>query len=484
MRMSLKNIFKNVDNNNDLPDLDISGINIDSSKIKPGDLFIAISGSNYDGHDFIPEAIKNGAKALITNSRDYGNLPIPQLKVENPRKAASKIASNFYKHPSSHLKIIGVTGTNGKTTVSSILSEIIKSAGFNVAQIGTLGLKSKSINYPKTLTTPDSITLQETLFKLKKNKFSHVVMEVSSHGLNQYRVNDIDFDYAVFTNLTPDHLDYHKDMEGYFDAKAILFRKLKNQAIAIVNGDSPYGERLKLETKCPIYFFSMKNKNQIHYKKLEMNIDGINGKIRIDDTEYKVESKLIGEFNAENILTALVSAHSIGINKKFIEDGIKMCSVIPGRMEIVEQNNGSKVIIDYAHTPDAYQKVLSTIKSLTQKQSKIFLVFGAGGDRDKTKRSKMGQIAEIYSDHCFITPDNPRNENPQEIANNIIKGFKGKNFSIYNNREDGLRAALNKSDFNDIVVVFGKGREDYQEISGGKIFHSDMDIIKENVFIK
>ena len=481
MKKSLRELSENfVENISDVPDLKISGVNIDSTKIKPGDLFIAISGSKYDGHDFIPEAIKNGAKAIITNGRSFPNLRVPQLKVKNPRKVASIVAASFYQNPSRNLKMIGITGTNGKTTVCSILSKILECAGYNIAQLGTLGLKSKLINLPKTLTTPDAISLQKTLSFLKKNKYSHVIMEVSSHGIDQHRTDCIDFDFAVFTNLTPEHLDYHKSMESYFRTKAQLFKHLKNDAVAIINDDDQYGKRLKSEIKCQKTCFSMKDKNQIHYKSLSMSLDGISGKIKVGNHNYMIQSKLIGAFNAENILSALAVAHSLGIRKDIIEKGIKLCSSIDGRMEIFNQKNGSKVIVDYAHTPDAYQKVLSTIKNLSSINSRLLLVFGAGGERDKTKRSKMAKIAEMYSDYCFITPDNPRNENPKQISKDIIKGFKGSNYLLFDNREEGLKSALNKSEENDIIVVLGKGREEYQEIANEKIFYSDIDIIIKN----
>ena len=485
MKKSLRELSENfVENISDVPDLKISGVNIDSTKIKPGDLFIAISGSKYDGHDFIPEAIKNGAKAIITNGRSFPNLRVPQLKVKNPRKVASIVAASFYQNPSRNLKMIGITGTNGKTTVCSILSKILECAGYNIAQLGTLGLKSKLINSPKTLTTPDAISLQKTLSFLKKNKYSHVIMEVSSHGIDQHRTDCIDFDFAVFTNLTPEHLDYHKSMESYFRTKAQLFKHLKNNAVAIINDDDQYGRRLKSEIKCQKTCFSMKNKNQIHYKNLSMSLDGISGKIKAGNHNYMIQSKLIGEFNAENILSALAVAHSLGIRKDIIEKGIKLCSSIDGRMEIFNQMNGSKVIVDYAHTPDAYQKILSTIKNLSSINSRLLLVFGAGGERDKTKRSKMAKIAEMYSDYCFITPDNPRNENPKQISEDIIKGFKGKNYLLFNCREEGLKSALNEAKKNDVVVVLGKGREEYQEIANEKVFYSDIDIIIRNGIVE
>ena len=481
MKKSLRELSKNlIKNITDVPDLIISGVNINSSEIRPGDLFIAISGSKHDGHNFIPQAIKNGARAIITNGRNFNNLPVPQIKVKNPREAASIVAANFYQSPSKYLKMIGITGTNGKTTVSSILSKIIECAGYNVAQIGTLGLKSKLLNYPKTLTTPDPISLQKTLSLLKNNKFSHVVMEVSSHGIDQHRVDCIDFDFAVFTNLTPEHLDYHKSMERYFDTKAQLFRKLKNSAVAIINEGDHYGKRLKSEIQGPINCFSMRNKNHIHFKTLNMSLNGITGEIKAGNNNYIVESRLVGEFNAENILSALAVAHSLGIRKEIIEKGIRLCPTIPGRMELLTQKNGVKVIVDYAHTPDAYQKILSTIRNLSPEGSRLFLVFGAGGDRDKTKRSKMAQIAEVYSDYCFITPDNPRNENPKEISNDIIKGFKGNKYLLFDNREEGLKSALKKCKKNDILVVLGKGREEYQEIKNEKVFYSDIAIIKES----
>ena len=480
MKTSLRALSKNLlINIKDLPDIEISGISLNSSKTKPGDLFIAIPGSKADGHDFISEAIDNGAKAVVTNGRNIDGLDIPQLKVNNPRKAASIIASNFYQNPSKNMKVIGITGTNGKTTVATILSKIIECAGHNVAQLGTLGLKSKLVNLSKTLTTPDSLSLQKTFSILNKKKCSHVVMEVSSHGIDQHRVDTVDFDFAVFTNLTPEHLDYHITMENYFNAKSQLFKKLKNSAVAIINGSDQYGQKLKCIIKCPPILFSMDDENQIHYKNIKMSIDGIEGEVCADKYTYIIESKLVGDFNAENILSALAVAHALGIKKEVIEKGIKLCKTIPGRMEIFQQQNGSKIIVDYAHTPDAYQKILSTIKNLSPKSSRLYIVFGAGGERDKTKRSKMARIAEIYSDCCFVTPDNPRNEDQGKIFNDIVRGFKENNYLLYNDRKEGLVSALKKCKSGDIVIVLGKGREEYQEISNEKVFYSDIDIIKK-----
>ena len=463
----------------EVPNTLIHGLAMNSNEVNQGDIFIAIPGTRLDGHNFIEQAIDKGASAIISNGKDLGKLPVPQIKVANPRRAASIVASEFYGHPTKHLKVIGVTGTNGKTTTASILKSILDNAGYKVAQIGTLGLIADDFEHIKTLTTPDPITLQKLFSKLKEANYSHIVMEVSSHALDQFRVADVDFNIAVFTNLSPEHLDYHATIESYFQSKLRLFTMLTINSTAIVNISDSFGKRISKKSPAPVVPFSKSNNNSIHYRKIETSMAGIAGEIIAGQNKYLIKSKLIGDFNSENILAAVSVAHALGENKNDIENGIKNCNSIPGRMESYCLSSGAIVIIDYAHTPDAYLKVLSTLKQDLSDSGNLYAVFGAGGDRDKTKRPQMAEIAEKFTKHCFITPDNPRTENPEKIAKEISMGFKGSEYTIFCDRSLGLKAALGCAKDEDIVIVLGKGREQYQDIMGAKIFYSDIEIIKE-----
>ncbi|MBT3180366.1 MAG: UDP-N-acetylmuramoyl-L-alanyl-D-glutamate--2,6-diaminopimelate ligase [Candidatus Marinimicrobia bacterium] len=463
----------------EIPDISISGIKLNSSQVKKGDLFIAISGTKLDGHDFIQDAIDSGANAVISNGRDVGELSVPQIKVANPRRATSIVSAEYYGHPTKDLTVIGITGTNGKTTTASIIYSILTQAGIKTAQLGTLGMIADGFEQNATLTTPDAISLQKTFSELRDADFSHIVMEVSSHALDQYRVADVDFNVAVFTNLTPEHLDYHATLESYYQAKAKLFRMLPLESTAIVNGSDSNGLRMAEETNAPTLTFSRSNETSIHYNDLTISISGISGKISAGNFSYTIQSSLMGEFNAENIIAAVSIAHALGVEKNDIEKGVAHCSVIPGRMESYSLSSGATAIIDYAHTPDAYEKVLGTLKEMLDDNSNLFVVFGAGGDRDSTKRPEMARISEIFSSHCFITPDNPRFEDPTQISNEIVSGFTGKTFSIYSSREEGLKQALKRATQNDIVAVLGKGREEYQDILGNKEFYSDLEIIRK-----
>ena len=460
-------------------DIDITGIKTDSNKIHPGDLFVAIPGMKYDGHDFIKDAISNGASAVITNGRDIDIEPIPQIKVANPRKAASIVSSKLFNSPSKDITVIGITGTNGKTTTAYLIANALNKAGYKTAQIGTTGVIAEGFDQKKTLTTPDAINLQELFFEFKNLGFTHAVMEVSSHALDQYRVANISFNYAVFTNLTPEHLDYHQSMEAYYQAKSRLFKMLTIEGVAVINSSDLNGERFAKETIATVLFFSRENGDTIHFSKANSTLEGVKGTIKAGDLSYDINSSLVGDFNKENILASVSVLHAMGLGSQAIADGINSCPSIPGRLEIFKLSNGAKVVIDYAHTPDAYEKVLGTLKELINKNNKIYAIFGAGGERDRNNRPEMAKIAEIFCHKCFITPDNPRNEDINEINKNIISGFTKNCYEIFYDRADALKRALKIAAKNDIVVILGKGREEYQEVKGEKLFHSDYKIINE-----
>ena len=461
------------------PNLKFKGIKTDSNKVTKGDIFVAIKGNNYDGNNYISQAVKSGACAIITDSHSCELIHPNQIKVENSRKAISSISASFYNNPSKRLKVIGITGTNGKTSTAWLITSILKEAGLKVAQIGTLGIITDEKVTKKGLTTPDPITLHKTFSILEKNKFTHVVMEVSSHALDQHRVDDVDFDLAIFTNLTQDHLDYHKSMESYYSAKSKLFKSLDPKAISIINNSSKYSEKFKKASNCKVVTFSKTKKSDFYFdNEFSSTLNGITGQISFKNTNYKIKSKLVGDFNCENILASVAASHVLKIEQKAIELGIQNCHVVPGRMESFELLSGAKAIIDYAHTPDAYQKVLETINKKVFGLNNIYVVFGAGGERDRLKRPQMAQISEKFATHTFVVPDNPRKENTKTITKDIIAGFNCNNYSLFENREKGLKKALSLAKKDDLIIILGKGRENYQKIGNLKIRHSDLKIIQ------
>ena len=475
----LHNIIRPLNKNlKNYPNLLINNIKSDSNKVLKGDLFIAISGNKVDGHNYIKKAINAGASAIVTNNLNIKEISIPQIKVKDSRIAISKIASEFYGKPSKKLVVIGITGTNGKTTTACLITSILKEAGYKVAQFGTLGIMADEIKSKNSLTTPDPITLHKNFSILLKKKFTHIVMEVSSHALDQYRVNDIDFNLAIFTNLTEEHLDYHKSFNSYYLAKSKLFEMLSEKAISVINNSSKYGTKLNFISKGISTTFSNSNKSDIYFKNLKLSLKGIYGTVIANDKKYNIKSNLIGDFNSENILAAISCAHMLKIKKNIIQNAIKKCKSIAGRMEVFNLKSGAIAFIDYAHTPDAYKKVLNTLKKLIPSSNNIYVLFGAGGDRDKLKRPKMAAISENFAAHSFIVPDNPRFENPDKIAKDIISGFINNNYTVFKDRDNGLKTVLNKSKENDVILILGKGRENFQKIGNKKIYQSDLDIIK------
>ena len=478
--MKLNSLVKNIiHGTDDLSDINIHKICTNSKNVDDGSLFIAINGVTHDGHNYVNEAIENGAAAVISNGKDIAKLPVPNLKVSNTRLAASRVAAEFYNYPSKELKIIGITGTNGKTSTASLIYAILKQAGFKAAQIGTLGVIADGFNTKKTLTTPDPITLHKILRGLSDNNFTHAVMEVSSHALDQYRVADIDFNISIFTNLSDEHLDYHKDIKTYFKAKSRLFRMMPITGTSIIHTDKDYGKKMKLESSAPVVSVSMNDEADIYFQNLNYSLAGINGIIKTGNKKITFNSKLIGEFNAENIISAVSAGIILNISSQDIKRAIEDTNTIDGRMEIFKTRDEKIIVVDYAHTPDSYFKVLSTLKKLLNNQNKIHVLFGCGGNRDSKNRNQMGKIAADFAHKIWITPDNPRYENIEKINAEILKEIDKNKYNIFSDRKNGIEKAIGKINRGDMLVIFGKGRENYQDINGIKIKYSDIEIIEK-----
>jgi len=467
----------------------VSGVAIDSRKVKPGELFLAYKGSQANGIDYIEDAIHSGAIAIAIDEEetiDVKSSSITIYKVADLRKQAGLIISRFYDEPSKTIQLVGVTGTNGKTTVSYMIAYALYVLGKQSAVIGTLGYGQFRQLEASTSTTPDPVTLH-SLFSRWRDDVDFVAMEVSSHALDQGRVAGAEFDIAVFTNLTHDHLDYHKTIEDYADAKFQLFQspKLKH---AIVNIDDSYGVQLidslpaalstvVFSAKQDLSELSKKDVSFVYCKKIETN--NLNLTISIDSSwgQAIVQTSLLGEFNVENILAAFATLCVSGFNIEKISETLSGFTGIPGRMEYFPAEDEPLLVIDYAHTPDALEKALIALRSYCS--GNLYCVFGCGGDRDVAKRSQMGAIAERLSDHIVLTNDNPRTEAPEQIVENILEGVKDKsNATIKFDRSDAITNTFLNANKNDVILIAGKGHETTQQIGESILPFSDRELAR------
>ena len=453
----------------------VSGITSNSKEVQPNFVFVAIQGINVDGNQFIQEALNKEAVCVITDSNDIEETD-RIIKVENARKALTCLASNYYGNPEKHIKTIGITGTNGKTSTTLILKDILEADGKKVIQVGTLGVVPDITNLNLSLTTPDSISLFQILHHAVKEEFDYAVLEVSSHALSQNRVDSIAFDAVGFTNLSLDHLDYHKSLENYFNDKKKLFNLIKDGNNPLVLSDSSYGEDI-----CKDYpnskKISLKNDQADYFcTAFSINQDGITGTMVSDSCSLEINSELKGRYNLENIILASSIALELGVQPSIIEKGINNCNYISGRHENISKPGFPDIIVDYGHTPDAYVNILSSLKEIYPNK-KIKVLFGAGGNRDQSKRTEMAKAVEQFATECYVVPDNPRFENINDINNDVVKGFSKDIYTVFDDREKGLLIALEHLDTDDILVIFGKGNEEFQEINGKKFHYSDRKII-------
>ena len=460
-------------------DLEINSVQFDSRKIEPNDLFVAQKGVTVDGHLFIEKAIQLGAKAIVCEEFPKEiSKNVSYIKVENANSALSILASNYFENPSTKLKLIGVTGTNGKTTIASLLYQLFKKAGFKVGLLSTVKVVVNEKEYNATHTTPDSITINSYLNDMINEGVDYCFMEVSSHGIHQKRTHGLHFEGGIYTNLSHDHLDYHNSFAEYRDVKKAFFDSLPKSAFALVNIDDKNGSVMLQNTKATKRTYALKTIADFKGKVLEKRMSG--SLLTINGTE--IWSKLIGTFNAYNLLAIVGTAELCGLEKLEVLRLVSELESVSGRFQYTISKSGITAIVDYAHTPDALKNVLETISDIKTGKEKVITVVGCGGDRDKTKRPKMAKIASQLSSQTIFTSDNPRTENAQVIIDEMEVGVAlenlGKTLSIVD-RKQAIKTACKLSETGDIVLVAGKGHENYQEINGERFHFDDLEVVTE-----
>jgi UDP-N-acetylmuramoyl-L-alanyl-D-glutamate--2,6-diaminopimelate ligase len=476
---------------------EVEGIAYHTKQIGKGFLFAAIRGLEVDGHQFIEEAVQRGAGAVVSEEeREVSDRTL--ILVPNSRQALAKISSNFYGDASSRLKLIGITGTNGKTTTTYLLESIFRKAGCDVGVIGTINYRFGQKTTPAPNTTPESLDLQRILWEMVKEGTSHVIMEVSSHGLDLDRVFGCQFDGVVFTNLTSEHLDYHKTLQKYFESKKKLFsdylvESRKKRRFAVTNHDDPRGEKMVEGIDLPVIRYGLSPSCDITADQVTSSFEGLSCRVRTPRGDLSIRSKLIGDFNVYNILAAVSVGIGMDVPLENLKEGVEGLEGVSGRFEKMENTRGLHIIVDYAHTHDALERVLLGLKGIlengTQNRGKMITVFGCGGDRDRTKRPLMGEVAGKYSDLAILTSDNPRTEDPLAILDEVEKGLESlplkewhpdeielwrskKGYLKVPDRREAIRMAIRLAQPSDTVLIAGKGHEDYQ-IVGKKRFPFD-----------
>ncbi len=456
----------------------INGISCNSKAVKKGSLFVAVKGAKEDGSRFIDQAISRGAKIIVYGLGLRKNIKrgVSLVKVKDTRLAIAQLSSEFYGNPSEQLKIIGVTGTNGKTTITYILEAILKEAGSKVAVIGTVNYRFKDIILPARNTTPGPLELQSMMASMVKERIDYCAIEVSSHALEQGRVLGINFQSAIFTNLAQDHLDYHKTIGSYFLAKTKLFKGLSPRSFAVLNYDDKYFSSLKKLTKAKVITYGLSVKSQVRAVNIKYGLSSTEFLLFFPKGEMEIKTRLIGKHNLYNLLAAFSWAYQEDIDLKDIKTALEKFSFVPGRLERIECKKGFYVFVDYAHTEDALKNILLFLRGLSPR--KIITVFGCGGERDKLKRPKMGRVATELSDFVVITDDNPRSEKSENIISDIKKGTKKDNYSVFPARKAAIKNAISMAVKGDIVVIAGKGHEDYQVLGDGVIHFDDREEVR------
>jgi len=459
----------------------VTSITFDSRKVQKDSLFVAIRGVQSDGHHYMEEVAEKGAVVIVCEEfPEARNEKVVYVKVKDTHTALGVIASNYYDNPSSSLKLVGVTGTNGKTTTVTLLYQLFRSLGYKVGLLSTVRNLINNEELPATHTTPDAISLNSLLAKMVESGCTYCFMEVSSHAIAQHRISGVQFVGGVFTNITHDHLDYHKTFEEYLRAKKSFFDQLDSSSFALVNKDDPNGSIMLQNCKSEKKYYSMRSMADFKCKVLENQFSGL--LLNIDGTE--MWSKLIGTFNAYNLLTVYGTAILLKQEKMTVLTTLSSLNPVEGRFEYFRTENGITGIVDYAHTPDALQNVLKTIKDIRTGNEKVITVVGCGGDRDGAKRPIMARIACENSDKVILTSDNPRSEDPEFIIEQMRSGVEALHFKkllSIADRKEAIRTACSLAQPGDIILLAGKGHEKYQEIKGTKHPFDDMKVLKENL---
>ena len=484
----------------EMPDAEVLGLAHDSRKVVPGSLFVAVRGFHSDGHRFIQQAVAQGAIAIVAERSGAAEVPAdaPAVFVEDSRKALALLAAAFFGHPSRKLRLIGITGTKGKTTTSYLVKSIIEAAGRTTGLIGTIDYRVGTRVYPAPNTTPESLDLQRLLAEMVDAGAGYCVMEVSSHALALGRTDGCVFETGVFTNFAQDHLDFHQDMESYFQAKLLLFTALASGRAAVVNADDAASREIIGKTAAIVHTFGMSERADIRpSREISHAISGLSFSVRTPKGMVPVESPLVGKHNVYNILAAIGVGLSQGIGLDAIAGGIRNMRAVPGRMERVDEGQPFGVIVDYAHTEDSLLHVLGAVREVAK--GRVITLFGCGGDRDRTKRPKMGAAALKGSDAAIVTTDNPRTEDPLAIINEMeggmapagtrvsslagaLKSASGRTpYLVIPDRREAIAAAIRAAEPGDVVVLAGKGHEDYQIIGTEKTHFDDREVAREEI---
>ena len=458
--------------------LSINKIEFDSRLISDGDMYIAITGVNVDGHSFISQAIKNGANCIVCEKTpDNKTDGVVYVNVKSSRKALAIISSNYFDNPSSKLNLIGVTGTNGKTTIATLLFDLYTELEIKSGLISTVKISYDNKNFQANQTTPDSLSINRFLSEMVNSNVRYCFMEVSSHGIDQNRTDGLVFKGGIFTNLTHDHLDYHESFENYRDTKKQFFDSLNNNSFALTNNDDKNGMVMLQNTIADKYTYSLNSVSDFKAKILESSFDGM--LLKINSTEFW--SKLVGKFNAYNILSVYSAASILGLPKNELLKAMSSLDAVAGRFQFYKKNKIT-AIVDYAHTPDALENILKSINEIKTSENNLITVVGCGGNRDKSKRPLMGDIASNLSSKVIFTSDNPRFEDPEIIIEEMISGVRSTNSNktiSISNRKEAIKAACQFARTNDIILVAGKGHESYQEVKGVRSDFDDFEIVKE-----
>jgi len=463
---------------------EVCSITIDSREAGKGSIFVAIKGFKTDGHRFIQNAISNGASAVILDDTSaipdeiFIKMGVTKIVVENSRKSLAEFSNYLFDEPSKKITLVGITGTKGKTTTSYFMKNVFDNAGIKSGLLGTNKNIIGDKEIKSKLTTPEANEINFLLNEMVEEGCTHCIMEVSSHSLALDRVDYLDFDFAVFTNISSDHMDYHQTFENYLGAKELLFENLKEASTAVINLDDKSANDVIKKTNASVKTYGENTKADFVISDVQYNLNGTRFSINDHHSSYSINTRLIGKFNAYNATAAFSTAVLMGLEAPLVVEGIKKTPQVPGRFEVISRSK-KKVIVDYSHTAGSLKEALEAIHHINTKNQPIYTVFGCGGDRDKLKRPEMGRIAEELSDKVIITSDNPRSEDPNKIIEDIVNGLRGKDYLIIENREKAIKTAISDSPDDAIILIAGKGHENYQEINGVRKHFSDKETAKK-----